>query len=139
MVPPRHPRQPTGSKKRPTPWRRWALRLRPSCKDWAPRRWTHSETPSPKAMAAKALKDALASAETSFATMIDRAKTCQDHESQVKQLAALPAGADQSALDLTNGKIQSSLASATQANHDFEQAYATFVAARQRILAATAK
>ena len=87
----------------------------------------------------EALKDALASAETSFATMIDRAKTCQDHELQVKQLAALPAGADQSALDLTNGKIQSSLASATQANHDFEQAYATFVAARQRILAATAK
>jgi hypothetical protein len=71
--------------------------------------------------------------------MTDRARTSQDIGSQATQLAAIPDGADQTALDRINTKIQSSLAGATQANHDFEQAYAAFADARQRILAATAK
>ena len=85
------------------------------------------------------LKEALASAEASFATMTDRARASQDNGSQAAQLAAIPDGADQTALNLINTKAQNSLAGATQANHDFEQAYAAFADARQRILAATAK
>jgi len=85
------------------------------------------------------LKEALASAEASFATMTDRARASQDNGSQVTQLAAIPEGADQTALNLINTRAQSSLAGATQANHDFEQAYAAFADARQRILGATAK
>jgi hypothetical protein len=85
------------------------------------------------------LKQALASAEASFATMTDRARASQDNGSQATQLAAIPEGADQTALNLINTRAQSSLAGATQANHDFEQAYAAFADARRRILAATAK
>ena len=85
------------------------------------------------------LKEALASAEASFATMTDRAKAGQDNGSQAAQLAVIPDGADQTTLNLINTKAQSALGGATQANHDFEQAYAAFADARQRILAATAK
>jgi hypothetical protein len=77
-----------------------------------------------------AAKAALASAEASFATLSDRAKACAD---------AGASGANQAALDLTNGKLQDLLSGATQANHEFEQAFAAFADARQKILAATAK
>lgn len=85
------------------------------------------------------LKEALASAEASFATMTDRAKAGQESGSQATQLAVIPDGADQATLNLINTKTQSALSGATQANHEFEQAYAAFADARQRILAATAR
>jgi hypothetical protein len=86
-----------------------------------------------------AAKAALASAEASFATLSDRAKACADAGARAVQLAQGASGANQAALDLTNGKLQDLLSGATQANHEFEQAFAAFADARQKILAATAK
>ena len=86
-----------------------------------------------------AAKAALASAEASFATLSDRAKACADAGAKAVQLAQGASGANQAALDLTNGKLQDLLSGATQANHEFEQAFAAFADARQKILAATAK
>ena len=86
-----------------------------------------------------AAKAALAGAEASFATLSDRAKACEDAGSQAAQLAQGANGADQAALNDANGKLQDLLNGATQANHEFEQAYAAFADARQKILAATAK
>jgi hypothetical protein len=86
-----------------------------------------------------AAKAALASAEASFATLSDRAKACADAGGKAVQLAQGASGANQAALDLTKGKLQDLLSRATQANHEFEQAFAAFTDARQKILAATAK
>jgi hypothetical protein len=86
-----------------------------------------------------AAKAALASAEASFATLSDRAKACADAGGKAVQLAQGATGANQAALDLTKGKLQDLLSGATQANHEFEQAFAAFTDARQKILAATAK
>jgi hypothetical protein len=86
-----------------------------------------------------AAKAALASAEASFATLSDRAKACADAGGKAVQLAQGASGANQAALDLTKGKLQDLLSGATQANHEFEQAFAAFTDARQKILAATAK
>ncbi len=76
-----------------------------------------------------AAKAALATAETSLATLSDRAK----------QLAQGAQGADQAAPNLTNAQLQELLNGATQANHEFERAFAAFAVARQQILATTAK
>jgi hypothetical protein len=84
-------------------------------------------------------KTALATAEASFATLSDRAKACADGGAKAAQLAQGASGANQAALDLANGKLQDLLSGATQANHEFEQAFAAFTDARQKILAATAK
>jgi hypothetical protein len=86
-----------------------------------------------------AAKTALASAETAFATLSGRAKACEDAGAKAVQLAQTAQGADQPALNITKGAIQTVLDSATQANHEFEQALAAFADARQKILAATAK
>jgi hypothetical protein len=84
-------------------------------------------------------KAALASAETSFSTLSAQAKACEDAGSEAAQLAQSVNGADQAGLNLANGKLQGLLDGATQANHEFEQAFAAFNDARQKILAATAK
>jgi hypothetical protein len=84
-------------------------------------------------------KTALATAEASFATLSDRAKACADGGAKAAQLAEGARGANQAALDLANGKLQDLLSGAAQANHEFEQAFAAFTDARQKILAATAK
>jgi hypothetical protein len=84
-------------------------------------------------------KTALATAEASFATLSDRAKACADGGAKAAQVAQGASGANQAALDLANGKLQDLLGGATQANHEFEQAFAAFTDARQKILAATAK
>ena len=84
-------------------------------------------------------KTALATAEASFATLSDRAKACADGGAKAAQLAQGASSANQAALDLASGKLQDLLSGATQANHEFEQAFATFAEARQKILAATAK
>jgi hypothetical protein len=86
-----------------------------------------------------AAKAALASAEKSFSTLSAQAKACEDAGSEAAQLAQSVNGADQAALNLANGKLQGLLDGATQANHEFEQAFAAFNDARQKILAATAK
>jgi hypothetical protein len=86
-----------------------------------------------------AAKAALASAETSFSTLSAQAKACEDAGSQAAQLAQSANGADQATLNLANGKLQGLHDSATQANHEFEQAFAPFIDSRQKILAATAK
>ena len=82
---------------------------------------------------------ALASAEASFATLSATAKACEDAGSEAAQLAQSANGADQAGLNSANGKLQDVLDGATQANHEFEQAFAAFADARQKILAATAK
>jgi len=86
-----------------------------------------------------AAKAALASAEASFATLSARAKSCEDAKAQAGQLAESAKGADQDALNVANSNLQTVLDGATQANHEFEQAFAAFTDARQKILAATAK
>ncbi|MBV8443982.1 MAG: hypothetical protein JO312_26075 [Hyphomicrobiales bacterium] len=86
-----------------------------------------------------AAKAALTSAEASFATLSDRAKACADAGARAVQLAQGMSGANRAALDLANGKLQDLLSGATQANHEFEQAFGAFADARQKILAATAK
>ena len=85
-----------------------------------------------------AAKTALVTAETSFATLNDRAKLCEDAGQLAIQLAQTAQGADQAKLNAMNGKLQDVLNGATQANHEFERAFATFADARQKILAATA-
>jgi hypothetical protein len=86
-----------------------------------------------------AVRASLASAEASFATLSDRAKICADAGATAVQLAEGISDADQAALDLIKSKVQDLLSGATQANHEFEQAFGAFVDARQQILAATAK
>lgn len=86
-----------------------------------------------------AAKAALASAESSFATLSDRAKACEDAEARAVRLAQGAESADHTALNLANGKLQDVLNGAVQANHEFEQAFSAFIDARQKILAATAK
>src|SRR5580704_2626319 len=78
-------------------------------------------------------KTALATAEASFATLSDRAKACADGGAKAAQLAQGASGANQAALDLANGKLQDLLSGAAQANHEFEQAFAAFTDARQKI------
>jgi len=85
------------------------------------------------------VKAALASAEASFAALSDTAKACADAGAKAVELAHGAGAADPAALAATNGKLQDLLNGAVQANHHFEQAYAAFADARQRILAATAK
>ena len=86
-----------------------------------------------------AVKEALSNAETSFAALSDTAKACAEAGAKADELAHGAGTADPAALALTNGKLQDLLNGAMQANHAFEQAYAVFAGARQRILAATAK
>ncbi len=86
-----------------------------------------------------AAKAALANAEANFATLSDRAKACADAGAKAVQPAQGANGADQAALNLANGKLEDLLNGATQANHEFEQAFAAFAEARQKVLAATAK
>jgi hypothetical protein len=80
----------------------------------------------------------LEKAKTSFATMTDRAKSCDDAATKAKQLAALPGPADPTKSADIGAQVQSVLTAATQANHDFEQAFSDFSDAYNAILGPTA-
>jgi hypothetical protein len=81
-------------------------------------------------------KAALADAEASFATLTDRAKLCQDSGSKAAQLAAGAGALDQSGLNGARDKLKELLDAAVKANHEFEQAYAAFAAAKAKGLGA---
>lgn len=85
------------------------------------------------------LQSALASAETSYATMTDSAKICSDSAAQAAQLAVIPDGAGPAQLQDISKHAASLASGAMQANHAFEQALTAFVAAQKTILTATAK
>ncbi len=71
------------------------------------------------------LAAALASATSAYATMQAASRTCADLDQQAKFLVSAPGGADR----LSRLKEQ-----AEQANHDFAQAQAAFLSARDQIL-----
>ncbi|MFY9972156.1 MAG: hypothetical protein WAK41_22385 [Roseiarcus sp.] len=71
------------------------------------------------------LAAALATATSAYATMQAASKTCADLDQQAKSLVSAPDGADRLS------KLQEQ---AEQANHDFAQAQAAFLSARDQIL-----
>jgi len=85
------------------------------------------------------VKDALATAVTSFATLNAKLDACADLAKQADVLAATPSSGDAKDLQAASANAQKLLADATQANHEFTQALAAFASARDTVLKVTAK
>lgn len=84
-------------------------------------------------------KDALNLAEKSYQIMQDRVASCATCASQAQQAIAAADGLTDGNLAATNAKIQNLLDLATQASHDFEQAFGDFLQARVTLFAPLAK
>ncbi len=83
---------------------------------------------------ATALKDQIAMAESSYATLLDRAKICEDGAAKATALASSSSG-DASTLALQMQALQDAV---TQANHEFEEAYTSFAEAVKAVKNAVA-